>query len=136
MDMSVYKQAQLAYKKSNDQLLDLLETLQQMAWVAIPNGKVVYFNRQWHNYTGMKPGQTEGWVKFIHPEDSPLAIAAWNQALTSGHYQAEYRIRNQEDGSYKWFLEQGEPITDESGKILLWIGTYTDIDDQKQGIEP
>ena len=45
-------------------------------------------------------------------------------------------MRNGADDSYKWFLEQALPIRDEQGKDIIWFGTYTDINDEKQGIEP
>jgi signal transduction histidine kinase len=36
------------------------------------------------------------------------------------------------DGTYRWFLTRALPIVDSKGKVVQWIGTNTDIDEQKQ----
>lgn len=136
MDESIYKQAKKALSTSSEALLDFMDALPQMAWTGSPNGKILYFNKAWYNYTGMRPGPTEGWLKMVHPEDSCQVIEAWNKSLQSGDYHMECRIRNGADESYKWFLEQAMPIRDESGEVMIWFGTYTDINDDKQDLEP
>ena len=39
------------------------------------------------------------------------------------------------DGEYRWFLFRANPLRDESGKIVKWYGTNTDIDDRKRAEE-
>lgn len=136
IDESIYKQAENALNISNGYLLEFMDALPQMAWTAGTNGKILYFNKAWYRYTGMRPNQTEGWINVIHPEDSSQVISVWNNALTTGDYHIEYRIRNIADGTFKWFLEQAMPLRDENGKVIIWFGTYTDIDDEKQAEEP
>ncbi len=136
MDESIYKQAHCALQISNEHLLEFMDALQQMAWTGSPTGKILYFNKAWYSYTGMHPGPTDGWLKMVHPEDSWHVIEAWNKSLQAGDYHMECRIRNGSDDSYKWFLEQAMPIRDENGKVIIWFGTYTDINDEKQDIEP
>ena len=131
MDESIYKQAKNALKVSNERLHEFMDALPHMVWTGNSSGKILFFNKAWYAYTGMKPGQTEGWVNVVHPEDSPQVIAAWNQALLTGQYQIEHRIRNYKDGSYKWFLEQAAPILDEAGNTILWFGTFTDLSSLK-----
>ena len=45
--------------------------------------------------------------------------------------EIEARLRRH-DGVYRWFLIRVEPLHDESGEIVKWYGTNTDIDDLKQ----
>ncbi|WP_187263985.1 PAS domain-containing protein [Pontibacter beigongshangensis] len=135
IDMSASKQAEQALRESDKRFHGLLEALPHMAWTAHPNGKISFFNQSWYSYTGMLQGQTEGWVSVVHPEDTAHVITAWHDALTSGYYERECRIRSSIDGQYRWFLERAEPLYDEKGSIKLWIGTYTDIDEQKQAME-
>ncbi len=135
IDMSASKQAEQNLAESEKRFRHLLEALPHMAWTAFPNGKMAYFNQNWHNYTGMPSGQTEGWAKVIHPEDAAQVITAWHQALTSGYYELECRIKNHIDGQYRWFLERAEPIHDDKGNTKIWIGTFTDIDEHKQALE-
>lgn len=136
MDVSIYKQVRNALQISNEYLTEFMDALPEMAWTANTAGKILYFNKAWYEYTGMKPNQTEGWINVIHPEDSSRIISTWNNSLTTGDYHVEYRVRNSKDGSYNWFLEQGMPIRDENGEIIMWFGTYTDIDNEKLGLEP
>ena len=37
-----------------------------------------------------------------------------------------------ESGQYRWWLLQYNPLKDESGQIIRWYGTGTDIDDRKR----
>src|SRR4029077_2991365 len=45
--------------------------------------------------------------------------------------EIEARLRRH-DGTYRWFLIRVEPLQDESGEIVRWYGTNTDIDDLRQ----
>ena len=36
------------------------------------------------------------------------------------------------DGAYRWFLFRANPLRDESGNIIKWYGTNTDINDRKR----
>jgi len=38
------------------------------------------------------------------------------------------------DGSYRWFLLRAEPSRDDTGKIVAWYGTNTDIEDRRQAL--
>jgi PAS domain S-box-containing protein len=56
----------------------------------------------------------------------------WQEVLTSGEAgEVEARLRRH-DGSFRWFLLRAEPLRDETGKIVRWYGTSTDIEDHKQ----
>src|SRR5215467_4114252 len=55
--------------------------------------------------------------------------------LTSGEPdEIEARLRRH-DGVYRWFLIRAQPFRDESGNIVRWYGTSTDIDDRKRAEE-
>jgi PAS domain-containing protein len=36
------------------------------------------------------------------------------------------------DGTYRWFLSRATPIRDETGWIVRWFGTNTDVTEQRQ----
>jgi len=68
----------------------------------------------------------------IHPDDEARAIQAMRNALRTGQpLQLETRIKHKEDG-YRWHLSRALPVRDQSGRIVRWFGTTTDIEDQKQ----
>src|SRR5262249_29958893 len=56
----------------------------------------------------------------------------WRALLISGEPgEIEARLRRH-DGAYRWFLIRVEPFRDDTGKIVRWYGTSTDIDDRKR----
>lgn len=134
--VSIYNLAKKALQQGEECLLEFLDALPQMAWTGSPSGKILYFNKNWYEYTGMRQGPTDGWLNYVHPEDSFQVIEAWNKSLATGDYHMECRIRRDADWSYRWFLEQAMPLRDEEGKVIIWFGTYTDITDEKQHREP
>jgi PAS domain S-box-containing protein len=112
----------------------LTEALPQLVWAARPDGGATYFNRRWYEVTGLTPETSLGdaWSDNIHPEDRQRIVDAWNHAICSGTaYEVECRHRCV-DGTYRWFLVQGLPATDATGRVVEWFGTCTDIDAQKR----
>jgi signal transduction histidine kinase len=74
-----------------------------------------------------------GWTFFVHPDDLPNAARVWQKALeTGGAYEVEFRIKRASDGSYRWHLVRAFPMSNEQGAVIQWVGTCTDIDDQRQ----
>ena len=68
----------------------------------------------------------------IHPDDRERTLACWTAACADqGDYDLEYRIRRH-DGEYHWFKTRGVPVRDDSGAIVYWFGTCTDIEDVKR----
>jgi len=66
------------------------------------------------------------------PDDLPPLMERWRELLTSGESgEIEARLRRY-DGVYRWFLIRVEPFRDETGKLLRWYGTSTDIESLKQ----
>jgi PAS domain S-box-containing protein len=110
----------------------LADALPQLVWSTASDGQSDYFSQQWCEFTGA-PASTSygaGWFAFVHPEDVPGVREAWRTAVDSGQpYTAEFRLLNA-DGSYRWMLSRGLPVTDEFGRITRWVGTCTDIDER------
>jgi PAS domain S-box-containing protein len=123
-----------ALSRSERRFRSLSESLPQLVWATRPDGRATYFNRRWYEVTGLTPERSlgDGWAENIHPEDRQQIIDAWNDAVRSGTaYEAECRHRCA-DGTYRWFLAQGLPSTDATGRVVEWFGTCTDIDEQKR----
>ncbi len=121
-------------RDSETKYRDLAESMPMVVWTAEADGNVTYFNPAWYTYIGHPADGSLGWSwqDVIHPEDWPITLERWTHALQSGElYEIQYRWRGQ-DGQYRWFLGRGVPVRDASGAILQWIGTGTDIDDQKR----
>jgi PAS domain S-box-containing protein len=114
----------------------IVDNIPQMVWTARPDGEVEFLNARVSQYTGMAAGDLVGWGwrEVLHPEDLGRAERNWKRALNSGRgYEAEYRLRRH-DGAYRWHSHSVIPLLDDAGKVLLWYGSVTDIDEQNNAI--
>jgi formate hydrogenlyase transcriptional activator len=121
-------------KKSEAKLIQVIDTIPALAWCNLPDGPNEFLNKRWHDYTGLSPEESQGWgwQTAFHPEDLPALMKAWNEQLASGEPgEIEARLRRH-DGVFRWFLVRVEPFRDETGKIIRWYGTSTDIEERKR----
>lgn len=126
-----------ALRGSEERYRTLAEAMPQIVWTTSPSGDVTYISEHWGRFTGDPEGAPlgQGWLFCLHPEDRPRAEEAWARAVRTGEaYSIEYRL-HRHDGAYRWHLAQGTPIRDPAGAITHWIGTCTDIDDQRRWAE-
>lgn len=115
----------------------MAEAMPQIVWVCRPDGRNIFFNQQWVDYTGLTLEESygTGWNIPFHPDDQQRALDAWQNAINNnGSYNLECRLRRA-DGEYRWWLIRGVPAFDESGLIYRWYGTCTDIHEIKQNEE-
>lgn len=128
----------LARKKieeSRDYLSSIMESLPQMAWAASAAGEVTYVNKQWKDYTGLKSELDHLWRTLLHPGDVDAFIAQWNVAVTSGiTFEREARYKKH-SGEFRWHFIRAVPIVNAGNQITKWVGTCTDIHDQKLSLE-
>jgi PAS domain S-box-containing protein len=118
-----------------DSLHAFVEALPQIAWTASVDGLVDYYNKRWVDYTGMSVEETRGWGwrPVLHPDDLNLCIERWQHAYTTGTpYEVEYRFRRASDGAFRWHLGLASPIRNATGAVVKWLGTCTDIHEQKE----
>src|SRR5436309_11438717 len=121
-------------KKSAAHLRKIIDTIPTLAWCNLSDGSNEFVNQRWCDYTGLSPEEVQrrGCKVIIHPEDLPKWLDEWRKLIASGAGgEIEARLRRH-DGAYRWFLIRVEPLQDESGEIVKWYGTSTDIDDLKQ----
>ena len=72
----------------------------------------------------------------VHPEDREAASKAFWEGVRSGQgFAFETRSLRAKDGTYRWHLQQAVVLRDAEGKVLKFVGTTTDIDDQKRAEE-
>ena len=124
-------------QQSESKLRQVIDAIPALAWCNLPDGPNEFLNKGWHEYTGLSPEQSKGWgwQAAFHPEDLPPLMERWLKMLASGESdEIEARLRRR-DGVYRWFLIRAEPFRDESGDIVRWYGTSTDIDDRKRAEE-
>jgi PAS domain S-box-containing protein len=128
--------AEEALQKSERNLAAIINTIPTAAWTTRPDGYCDFLNQVWLDYVGITAEQAQGWgwAEAIHPDDRKKLVEEWQSCLASGTpVDTEARIRRRFDASYRWFLIRANPLRDESGNILKWYGTCTDIEDRKRG---
>jgi PAS domain S-box-containing protein len=112
----------------------VVDTIPTLAWSARSDGSADFFNQRWLDYTGLSAEQALdwGWKTAIHPDDLAPMLKTFQEAVDSGKpFEAEGRFRRS-DGAFRWFLFRGNPLLDESGSVLKWYGTNTDLEERKR----
>ncbi|WP_158619923.1 PAS domain-containing protein [Corallococcus sicarius] len=133
-DLTAERQAAAALRTSEVRYRFLAETIPVQVWTATPDGLLDYVSGRAVDEFGV-PLETllsEGWLNVLHPEDRPLAIERWTSALRTGEgYEVEFRLRLA-SGQYAWYLARAVPQRDANGRILQWLGTNTNIHEQRE----
>ncbi len=118
-------------KSSEERFRSLAQTLPQLIWVTDAQGNMEFTSSRWKEYAGIQPATKEEWKQIMHPDDYEKIMASWADILRSGTvYNTELRLKNKED-KYRWHIVRAIPVMDEEKKIVKWVGSCTDIQDQK-----
>ena len=136
MPMDLESQAGRLSRQPDDQLRLIIDNVPVMVWTARPDGFRDFINKRWLEYTGLRSEEVVG-ADFaaVHPEDRPEFIAQWERAVQSGTpMEREVRLCRA-DGEYFWFLHRIVPLRDQSGTVLKWIATITDVHALKRSEE-
>jgi PAS domain S-box-containing protein len=136
-DIEDRKRAEEALAASERNLRLIINTMPALAWSAQADGNVDFVNQRWLDYTGLSPVEAQGWgwAQAFHPDDLGRLNDYWLSTIAAGQPgEIEARLRRV-DGKYRWFLFRASPLRDESGAIVKWYGTNTDIDDRKRAEE-
>ncbi|WP_158046961.1 ATP-binding protein [Skermanella pratensis] len=139
--IAVYFQDVTEGRRARDALADserryrfLAESIPQIVWTATPDGGVDYVNGRLKTYLGAREESfADGWrwLENLHPDDVESTRQSWKHAQTDlVVYEHEHRFRRH-DGMYRWHLARALPMLDETGQVVKWFGTSTDIHDQK-----
>jgi PAS domain S-box-containing protein len=127
--------AEIAERRATEEKLRFLaESLPQKIFTAQPDGEVDYVNPQWMAFTGrsFEEIRGRGWTQIIHPDDVEENVRRWQHSIETGDpFEFEHRVRR-EDGTYRWHLSRAHAMREETGRVVLWIGSSTDIDDRKR----
>jgi PAS domain S-box-containing protein len=117
--------------------VELLQQLPVSAWTLNPDGTPDFVNRVWLEFAGQTldfvRSHPEAWMTAVHPEDREMAARTFWEGVHSGQrFEFEIRSLRAQDGIYRWHLQQAVVLRDAQGKVLKFVGTTTDIEDQKR----
>jgi PAS domain S-box-containing protein len=126
-------QAEAKLRESENRYRTLANAVSQLMWINEPDGNIQFFNDRWKEYTGAALELGVGlWREIIHPDDFEPTLATRMRAIQAGEaYEVECRLKRF-DQTYRWHLARVVPLKNESGEILYWFGTATDVEEIKQ----
>ncbi len=122
---------------SEPQFQLLAETIPQLVWRSLDDGRWDWAGPQWVAYTGQPEVASHnfGWRDMVHPDDQDVTMQAWHVASSLGGMEVEHRLRRA-DGVYRWFQTRATPLQRAAGfSPRQWFGTSTDIDTLRQAEE-
>lgn len=135
-DISRWKQMESDLRDSERQYHTLADLMPQIVYTCRADGQLDYLNAQWGEYTGLGLEESfEGCGEAIHADDRVKTKEAWALSLRSGEpFQRELRLRRK-DGQYAWHLSRAVPLRDAEGTVVRWIGTSTNVQEQRLASE-
>lgn len=110
----------------------LFDLMPQLGWTALPDGFIDWYNRGWYEYTGYTIDDMRGWGwESVHdPEVLPLVKERWLNSIRSQQpFEMRFPLRSK-DGDFNWFINRINPILDEQGKLIRWVGIHTNIQNE------
>ncbi|MEO7393851.1 MAG: PAS domain-containing protein, partial [Chitinophagaceae bacterium] len=132
-DITERKKAEEKIAASEKQFRIFADSIQNLAWISNAEGWRFWNNQRLYDYTGTTFDEIQGWgwQKVHHPDHVERVVTFIREALKKGEsFELTFPLRRY-DGEYRWFLTRAYPVKDADGKIERWIGTSTDIHEQK-----
>jgi PAS domain S-box-containing protein len=134
IDITARKKNEEALVASEARYRVLADLNPQAIWMGAPDGSITYANQGFLDYIGLTIETLggHGWLNAFHPDDRKRVLDAWTHSVATGVvYDLEARMIRARDGRSRWWWVRAQPVRDESGKILHWLGIALDIDDRK-----
>ncbi|WP_278021979.1 PAS domain-containing sensor histidine kinase [Flavobacterium ginsengisoli] len=133
MDFTAEKESQQVLMKSEKKFRLLADSMPQLIWTSDTLGNLNYFNQTIYNYSGLSKEEIEknGWLQIVHPEDREENVKLWMESVKTGNDFLFIHRFKRYDGEYRWQLSRAIAQLDEFGKVQMWVGTSTDIEEQK-----
>ena len=127
--------AMLTLRQSEHSLRELVETLPAHIWCIGPDGKLIYFSRQFRDLIGFNVKDVDGGSRLsdvlnaiIHPDDVDTVNAAFAHSLATGDSCALKHRQRLCDGGYRWVETRAAAMRDAEGAIVQWNVICLDID--------
>lgn len=133
MDITDEKNSQQILMKNEAKFRLLADSMPQLIWTSDTLGNLNYFNETVYKYSGLSKEEIEknGWLQIVHPDDREENVKLWMESVKTGHDFLFIHRFKRYDGEYRWQLSRAVAQTDEEGHIQMWVGSSTDIEEQK-----
>jgi len=111
----------------------MADQMPHLAWLADRDGRISWYNARWLEYTGQRADADPAlaWRAAHHPEHIDRVVAKIARCFANEEpWEDTFPLRG-EDGEYRWFLSRAVPIEDAAGRLTGWIGSNTDVTEQR-----
>ncbi|MFN3404171.1 MAG: PAS domain S-box protein [Cytophagaceae bacterium] len=129
MNTSDRVEEQQEMNKLKDYYSSILNSLPTLVWLSGIDGRLMYVNDTWKQFTGWYPSQDneDAWINLIHEDEKENVLQSYVQALNDRiPFSFVIRLRRH-DGEYRYMLMSGQPINDEKQFFSGYVGTCFDI---------
>src|SRR5690606_20846414 len=120
-------------EKSEQHFRSLADLVPSKISNTLPTGEVTFLNKHWLDFAHMSFEDLKdfGYQQLMHPDE----IAGFRERLATAAekgqpYVSEMRFRDT-GGNYRWHLNMTAPILDDKGKVVMLVGSATDIQSLK-----
>jgi len=122
-----------ALAKSEQRYRSLVRASSSLVWIADANGMASPNQSDWQRFTGQSPEEyrDSGWLTAVHTDDQERLREIWKNAMATHQvFGCEFRLKRA-DGAYRLVTLRGVPVMAANGSLLEWVGTCTDVQDQR-----
>ncbi len=134
VDITGRKEVEDALRLSEANFRSLADTIPQPVWLTDETGWIFWYNRRWYELTGttLEEMQGWGWRSVHHPDHLDRVLERIQHCFETGEPWEDTFPLRRHDGDWRWFLSRAVPVRDAAGRIVRWVGTNTDITEQRE----
>jgi PAS domain S-box-containing protein len=137
LDITERKEAEARLANSEHRFKAALLATTGIFWTFSRDGRALGEQTSWSAFTGQSSDELQdmGWLEAVHPEDAASTLEAWRRALATHDEMITVQRVRRRDGEYRTFSVHAVPVTDERGEVIEWVGSHTDITEQRAAEE-
>jgi len=121
------QKAELSLQETVSQLHSFIESIPQVAFTASVTGTIEEVNERWYRFSPSMDQFPQN-----HPQEQPIGEALQQSVRSGNPLEMELRLRELGKKDYRYYLLRVHPVPGTDGKIIRWVGTFTDIHVQKE----